>query len=497
MACVPLAFGGETRQASLTLHEPVKVHQYGDDKTCREHSDVDISFTFPVEGGEITDFKFKIDIGIFITTDYTVSCLVSRDRGELLSGYFTGGDGGHVNLKIKVTDLADNTTEIIDAVGVLYAKGEGWIAGSNEEDEVKHRLNFAPFGMCNPDLNAYSEKARSVILTMALNEAAKHTYQLYESAMTEIWKGFVSNVHLWEYATDNYTYRTPMLAGRLPPKNFYEKIADNFIPDAPGSLPALPMLDTLVSNIGTAFTLIQAADSALDGDYATASLKLAIEGIGLYSNGLGLLVAAGEAVKADWDAFAKRAYEKQYREFYEKLYYQGGPAPTDAAARKTRKQRLRLFMEEAMDYLTAGGVGGASDCAAPGVAAAQFRKMIIDYAHYKLEMELSRCDFATDEYRGKTRLRNKHLMPVFAALYRDFEKTYRDDLHTLKMKQIALEQAKLLEKSAKNTRTMLAYAVNNDFTKVWPEKSMHDGVMCKIIGQVRKEMGDKGLMKPQ
>jgi hypothetical protein len=302
--------------------------------------------------------------------------------------------------------------------------------------------------------------------------------------------------HLWELVTDNYQHRMPLLVGMNPPKNFYQKLSLEFIPNRAGSIPATPVLGTVFEKLTTALTVIEAADSALDGDYATAAFKVAIEGVGLYSNSLGLLLAAGEAVKADWDAFAKRVYARDYRKFYEYLYYSGGPRPSLRVYKKGRQARLRTFMNEVHDELTGGDVGGASKLAAGGFRSANFRKMIMDFAHYRLERTLTRADFETTPgRRGRLVFKNQYLRSIFVALFHDFEKTYQDDLNVEMMRKIAIKQAKFLRDKTSKTGGQLAWAENGRFDKVWTNRAELNDAYCKAIAKATEKMGGQGVLK--
>lgn len=482
------------RHAVFRIKKPLKIIGKGK-SACKTYRDSEFSFHFNEKGGKVKKLVDRNKAGYYGKYSGGQVCGELSRAGELLDGYFEGGDGGKIWMKIKRNDLIKGKSKTIAVTGNLFGKGYGDLKIGNSDKLV--RVKFDPFGTCNPDLDIYTEKARSVILSKLLATGGEAVYGTFKKSVDESWKYFVKKVHLWEYAADQYDYRIVGLTEKMRtlPKTFYQRMAKDFIPDTAKNLPAMNLLNGLLTNITTAVGFMEATDSALHGEYTKAGFKTAVEAIGLYSNSLGLFIVVGEAIEADWAAFSKRVYEKQYREFYEKLYYAGGRKPSSRMYKKTRQKRLKIFMEEAMEYLTAGGVGGATDCDAPGIAAGQFRKMMIDYADYRLQMKLSRCDFGTIEKRGGLVLKNKHLMSVFASLFRDFEKTYQDDLYAAIMKKITMKQLAIIKKMSKSAREQLAYAQNDNFTKIWPDKSTRDGIICKIVGQVKKEFQDKKMLK--
>ena len=483
----------ETRTGVFEFYKDKGYKKLANGKNFHLYHKINTKLEFSVNGGPVIGTiqnNYGKDIGM-------AGCHEIKRKGTI-EGRFEGGDGGVVKGKIKWRwhSFGKNRFREEEFTGQLFAKGEGYLEYGTKKKK-RYPLTYPPFSLCDANLDPYTELARSMILEKVFKVAATEVYESFKTVLNAGWMKVVDKIHYWEFATDNYQYRMTTLTGKVPPKNFYQKMANQFIPDKPKHIPALEKLPDIADKIGKALTILHVADAAIDGAYAEAGWVALAEAVGAYSNSLGILYAVGQAVKADWDAFAKRVYEKEYRRFYMDLYYAGGKKPSEKKGSLAQRQRLRDFMFEALQTLSSGGVGGATKWAVAGGRPAQFRKMLMDYAYYKLNMDLSYTDFETTTRKGKTVLVHKHVGAVFAALFRDFEKTYRDDLNAERMRKLAIKQAKYMKKAIKDATDKMTWAVMDDFSKVWPDKKTRDAIICQTINQVRKELESqgKGLLK--
>jgi len=502
----------ESRRAKYEFKQDDGIKVSRDKKVrCRDYMHGILEFTFPVEGGAIRDAVVSIDSSVLIDVEVLkdaegldgrafATCIQSHDKGSLVSGDFAGGDGGQVQFTLQMKDQEGNSTKT-RYQGKLFGNGNGKLQAwdpADPADKSPLTVRYTPFeGTCNVDLNAYGKKGRGIIMGALLNEAGDAAYKGLLDGASHLWKKTYDKIHLWELKTDRYAYRyRGFTKQRMPQKDLYQKWASKFMPDKAGRFHASPFIENITGNLSDVLDAISIADSALNGEYGKAAYSSAVTAVGMYSNGLGLLVAAGEAAHADWEAFAERAYEKQYREFYEQLYYSGGK-PSLKKSRKSQRRRFREFMQESLFFVSGGNVGGAGKYGAGstmgGGGGAQFRKMIMDYAYYKLQLSLSRADFGVTEGRGgKLRLNTKELGTVFWNLFDDFERTYQNDLYASLMKKVTAHTAKKLKSEFIDAGAKLAYAEGGNFMKVWDEKT-YEGIFCNIVDDLR----EKGLLKSE
>lgn len=466
-----------------------------DGTRCHDREEDVIEITFPVNGGEIQGKRHWW--GHESETDAKNQWYCKeKNETQTIVGTFSGGDGG----KIEGWVINDNPNRKrrFKLTGVVHADGKLYIGWSKYHVKKPKELVFTPFCTEETDLNVYTEKAQDIINGNMLNAASTLAYEGFRRGVEEGWQYLVQEAHTMEMLKGTYVWRNSLGFAKKPPLSMMEELSLKFIPDRKKvvKVPATPLLKGLFENLGTAISLIEAADSALDGDYATAAFQTVVEGIGLYSNSLGLMLAVGQAVKADWDAFAKRYYAKEYRHFYEELYYTGGKRPSMTVWKKNRKQRLLTFMEEARDTLTDGGVGGAGSWSTGGTRASRFRAMLIDFAEYRMELKLTYDDFATvEDSNGNLVFKHKYLQSLFITLFNDFEKIYINDAVAHAMRQIALKQARLLEDESQKARALLENAESYQFAEVWEDDAELELAYCKAVSEMKKEMNSKHIFK--
>lgn len=463
---------------------------------CNERGQDVIELTFPINGGPVTGTRKWW--GRDAQDDRKPPRCSEYSRSQTITGTFSGGDGGTIDGWVVNDDPKRKRRYKLS--GKVEADGKAYIRWSKYHKKKPVKLIFPAFCTATTDMNVYTAKARDVIKGEILNAAARHTYRGFRKGVEEGWKYLVQQAHLREAIKGTYVHRYSLNIAKRPPLPLMEELSLKFIPDRKKAMviPATPLLGALAENLTTALSLIEAADSALDGDYATAAFQVAVEGIGLYSNSLGLLLALGQAVKADWDAFAKRYYAKEYRRFYEEMYYGGGKRPSMAVWKQSRRDRLRSFMETARDQLTGGGAGGSNSWSSGGGQSLAFRQMIMDFAKYRLEMELTYEDLATtDGPGGELVFRHKYLQSVFVSLFNDFEATYEKDVMAEAMAAVALKQAQLLGQKAELTKEQLTGAEDGRYEEVWTTENERRAAICRAISSAIKQMGGQGVYREQ
>ncbi len=461
---------------------------------CHDKKEDIIEIIFPIMGGKITGKRaWK---GHEAEEKHDPPRCREKDESQTIIGTFSGGDGGKIDGWVINDD--PNRKRKYKLTGVVQSDGKAYIKWSKYHEKKPRELTFKPFCTQDTNIDVYSKKAYDVIQGKMLNLASAHAFKGFRAGVEEGWKYLVQQAHHMEMMRGTYVHRYYFVKVKRPPLPFIEELSLKFIPDRKkvATIPATSMLHSLFDNLGTAISLIEAADSALDGDYATAAFQTAVEAIGLYSNSLGLMLAVGQAVKADWDAFAKRHYAKEYRKFYEDLYYSGGKRPSMKVWKKSRKQRLKNFMEEVHEVITASGAGGETSWSTGNWRSKDFRSMLIDFASYRLKLDLGYDDFAmTEDRRGKLVFKNLYIKSVFVSLFNDFEKTYRNDAVAQFMRNIAIKQARLLQEKSLEATGKLFPAQDYRFDKVWKDEQDLEMAYCKAINEMKNQMKGKAIFK--
>lgn len=472
---------------------------------CGDGEREEFHFRFPVEGGPITDLRWKQetsflvasgDSGLSLPDLSNLDCQTDTYTGQLVVGAVKTGTDFGVAMKVRFRHQEGATHET-DVRGELPESGTGTLRVLGKDGKVQRTLTvkYPPYSrQCVPNLDAYDDKVRGYIIDQLQPMAAKHVHGMLMRHAQKLWEKVHAIHKHWEYATDRYQYRyRSMVTGaRMPPDNLYQKIAAKIVPDKAGKIPALPILDDVIGKFGDIIGGLEVGAAVLDGDAFTAGYKSATMALGMYSNAVGLTIMFGEAAHADWERFAKGNYEKQFRTFYEELYYQGDH-PSSAKAKKSRQARLKDFMEEIMARLHAGGTIG-------GGGQAQLRKMIMEYAHYRLGMNewtradsasLSRGEFEVEEAPGgRYRFVHRHIQPILVNLFRDFERTYANDLRAVEMRRIAKLQTKALKRAAVEAQGRLVAVEDKHFNKAWTNLSAYEKAFCSVVANLQS----KGLL---
>ncbi len=148
----------QTGTRVVNFREATPVVFQGECKSGSEHT---LTFRFPIDGGEITDFSMQYWVGYAVclktsyvngklnveedpTCSHTVTCHSLNGRSRLISGYFDGGDGGALTLTMRDED-SDGSVEVTEIVGRIWANGTAKIGPPDDDISSYTTLNFPPF----------------------------------------------------------------------------------------------------------------------------------------------------------------------------------------------------------------------------------------------------------------------------------------------------------------------------------------------------------------
>ncbi|MEO5353949.1 MAG: hypothetical protein H7835_12175 [Magnetococcus sp. XQGC-1] len=456
--------------AFLLLHPDKMVAAENDEtRVATHHKDEkgklkDMRLTFPINGGPVqgvhrweTKMSGEYISGIKVGGEYKIR------------GHFAGGDGGALS-----GHFIDQDGKQTPFTGKLLGNGQGTILHGG----ATYPLHFPPFTAgCNDDLNSYGQAARTIISNALLEKASKTLYDRLVSGLENSLSATLRTIQEWRVDPAQYRLSALTEGGRfgskLPPdvldklQKAFEESRMNV--DPPGGV----MLRSVADNIGRALTVLQVADAASHGAYKEAAKVAAIEAIGAYSNAAGIALVIAQAAKEDWDAFAERVHEQQFRKFYTDFYFQGSKLPSESRGRMGQRARLREFMSEAIERLNLSGEYGAP-----------FRKMLVDFAYYKLERSMSRADFDTTEKNDQPVLKHKPAAMVLAALFNAYEEIYWKDLDAERTRRIADRQAREQRRLMIEVDQVLSKASKGDFRTVWGDKLYH-ATVCQVVADLR------------
>jgi hypothetical protein len=430
-----------------------------------------LRFTFPIEGGPIRGQRVsthKMPLGHDNFTTVTLEYFIQ--------GEFSGGDGG--TIRAYLVDKGGDRTPL---TGVLRADGTGRLG--------LWAVRFVPFEGggcgCNLNLGLYGEAIRKKLVGNLLKATSQELYTRFLSGSENLLSAFLGQLQRWR--VDPARLKLAGLVDARPPgrmaPDFLDKLQRGFENSRMGEVSAgCKMLAKMGSNVVLTLNLLQATEAATAGDFSKAGLGIAAEAVKSYGSGAAWAIVLGQAVKADWDAFAERVHNKYFRDFYVKLYYQGGGKRLSKQRwQDGRKARLKAFMEDALQNLDMGGVNGA-----------QFRQMLIDFAAYKLERKLTRADFDLTE-DGKA-LRSRASASVLAALFHDYERFYQAEVEFSVTRHLGIEQARQQVKLAGETERALDAATRGDFSVAWPhgkQCSKFRGIYLEAV----KDLKGRGLLE--
>jgi hypothetical protein len=437
----------------------------------------ELKISFPVNGGDATGtYRFGS------ASDYSHGRMIIN-AGYKFQGTFSGGDGGE--LRGTFTSLKDGERDDEPVTGTFQADGNGTVKWG----KTTFRVTFPPFSgdCCNKNLNSYTTAVRNLLVKELMNAAVPFMHgklvkllELNIRAGLDLARKIRSGARsaAWKLAARVSPIELKY-ADALPLPGFLEDL-ENAFEEARKTRSAAPtsgIILGMVQNIDKCLSVMQILDAASEGSYGEAAVVAAAEAVGAWSNMAGLAVLVGQAAKEDWDGFCLRNYENQFRNFYRKIYYQGGSMPSEKADRAGQKARLQDFMEECMTWL-GDGIGGSQS--------AQFRKMLIEFAHYRLNLSRNRDDFTVISRKGKKVMSNRADAAVLATLYNDFEQVFHAEIQADRIRKLTISNGKKQKEAVREISGALGDAQRGDFSRVW-SKSEFSSVFCPLFHKLEKE----------
>lgn len=466
-----------------------------------------LRFSFPIRGGPIRgEGRIETkqdDHGRPVVQVYTCKITGEYRAGANLPGerqyrpeeggrFFLRMDGQEVTPPCSWEPEGRTVEQAREYFGVLEASGQGTFG------DRRLPFKFHPFGAacgCKLNLTVYGVGVREKLMDRLLERTSQELFTRFVAGSEAIASSLLQKAQTARALKRLQHYKLPGLTDPLPkrpPGDFLDKLQKSFENSRLRKpSPACAMLSKLAANLDLSLKLLEAAEAASAGDYSSAAGAGAVAAIGQYSNLGALTLALAGAAKADWDAYAQRAHEKFFRIWYVKLYYQAG-RPSEARWQAGEKARLQAFMQDAIEYLQTGGV-----------QAAQLRRVLKDFAYYNLPSDgwayfglgpkaLTDEDFQVTE-EGK--LKSRYAGVVLSALFHAYEETYRKDLDTELLRQLAVEQMKGQRKLIVQTDVALEAATRGNFAKAWPH-----GEQCwrlrGIYDEILADFKQRGLLQP-
>lgn len=451
---------------------------------------IEYRMNFPMNGGKISGtgketYHFLVPVEFDSNAQATKHEKRQQTYTYRLEGNFQGGDGGAVNGRIIPEGKVTEHNQGGPFSGKLWANGKGVITVGDHKFDV----TFTPFGeCCNKDLNSYSKKVREVLLLELLRIATPYLQKKLVTIMeTSMRIGYKMTERAARAGKTMYSAArvkfNKFAAGRvsLPPVNldskFLKKIEDAFsvVSKKRDLVMVSSLIDGIVTNMDKCYELLKVAEAASSGAYAEASYAAAAAAVGAYSNLAGLVIAFGEAAKADWDGFCETNYESEFRRFYKRIYFEDGSLPSEKIGRAGAQGRLKEFMEECMEWLSAGGGHGA-----------QLRKMLMDFAYYKLGLSKNRSDFEVVEKKGKLVMASREDAAVLAALFQAYEQVFLMDLEAERARKLSVKRYLEDKRQINSIMVALDKAERGNFSEVWP-KAEYNRIFCEMYHRLEKE----------
>ncbi|KAF1082957.1 MAG: hypothetical protein GQF41_0724 [Candidatus Rifleibacterium amylolyticum] len=451
---------------------------------------IEYRMNFPMNGGAISGtgketYHFLVPVEFDSNAQATKHEKRQQTYTYRLEGTFSGGDGGAVNGRIIPEDKVTEHNQGGPFSGKLWANGKGVITVGDSKFDV----TFTPFGeCCNKDLNSYSDKIQEMLELELLRIATPYLHKKLVTIMeTSMRLGYKMTERAAKAGKTMYSAArvkfNKFAAGRvsLPPMKldpaFAKKVEDAFnvaLKQRNSGLVS-SLIDGIVTNMDKCYELLKVAEAASSGAYAEASYTAAAAAVGAYSNLAGLVVAFGEAAKADWDGFCETNYESEFRRFYKRIYFEDSSLPSEKIGRAGAQGRLKEFMDECMEWLSAGGGHGA-----------QLRKMLMDFAYYKLGLSKNRSDFEVVEKKGKLVMATREDATVLAALFQAYEQVFLMDLEAERARKLSVKRYLEDKRQINSIMVALDKAERGNFSEVWP-KAEYNKIFCEMYHRLEKE----------
>ncbi|MBU1105336.1 MAG: hypothetical protein KKB51_01610 [Candidatus Riflebacteria bacterium] len=507
-----LAFSGVARvcaQGSKDLRTIVLSEVSSNWPQYSSTHNIEYTLTFPINGGKISGsgreiYHFQVPVE-FSKADGRATKTEPKEANYTfgVQGQFSGGDGGTLTGKIIPNQTISGESRNYNFSGKLWANGKGKITISDNEFDV----TFTPYGeCCNKNLNSYSKAIREILIQELMDQATPYMHakmlKIVERGMkfgySLAQRIFNAGKALYEAVR---TKINRIATGRfsLPPLNpeagFLKKLNDAFgaARKARSAGPIHPLIMNMTDNIEKCLSILQTLDAGSDGAYGEAGFAAAAGAISAYSNLAGLALALGQAAKEDWDGFCETNYESEFRKYYCKIYFESGQVPSERIGRAGQQARLKDFMEYFILNLTSGNVasalvrnaGGEARYLPGGAEGARLQNMLIDFAHYKLNLSKSKSDFALVEKKDKLVLASRADASVLAALFQAYEQVFLMDLEAERVRKASIKRYSEDKKEIRNILSGLTQAEIGNFDDVWPKAEYND-IFCEMYHRLEK-----------
>ena len=451
---------------------------------------IEYRMNFPINGGQVTGtgketYHFLVPVEFNNNAQATKHEKRQQTYTFRIEGHFQGGDGGTVSGRIIPEGTVTEHNQGGLFSGRLWANGKGVINVKDHQFDI----TFTPFAeCCNKDLNSYSQKIREVLADELMGIATPFLHKKLVTIIEASMKvGYKITERVVKSGKTMYSAArvkfNKFAAGRvsLPPVNidskFLKKIegAFSFVSKKRDLALISSLIDGIVTNMDKCYEVLEITEAASSGSYKEAGIAAAFAAVSSYSNLAGLVIAFGEAAKEDWDGFCETNYESEFRRFYKRIYFEDGSLPSEKIGRAGQQARLKEFMDETMEWLSAGGGHGA-----------QLRKMLMDFANYKLGLSKNRSDFEVVEKKGKLVMASRADATVLAALFQAYEQVFIMDLEAERARKIS--KKRYLEDKRKINSIMVALdkAERGNFSEVWP-KVEFDRIFCETYHRLERE----------
>lgn len=483
--------GGNSLSAQSSQDMRTAVIKIVSDKWPEYNShNIEYQMNFSINGGRISG-KGTETYHFLVPVEFDSNAKATRHekRQETynfrIEGEFKGGDGGVVSGRIIPEGKVSDYNKGGPFSGKLWANGKGVITvGDNNFD-----VTFTPFGeCCNKDLNSYSKKIREILVSELLRIATHYLQKKLVTIMeTSLRAGYKITERVAKSGSAMYSAArvkfNKFAAGRvsLPPMKldpaFSKKIEDAFSVFSKQRSSGLvtSLIDGIVTNMDKCCEVLKIAEAASSGAYKEAGIAAAAAAVGAYSNLAGVVIAFGEAAKDDWDGFCETNYESEFRRFYKRIYFEDGSLPSEKIGRAGAQGRLKEFMDECMEWLSAGGGHGA-----------QLRKMLMDFAHYKLGLSKNRSDFEVVEKKDKLVMASRADATVLASLFQAYEQVFLMDLEAERARKLSARRYVEDKSKINGILVALSKAEEGNFSDVWP-KAEYNKIFCEMYHRLEKE----------
>lgn len=480
------AYGSETREA--VFREKISTPSGKKGVENPDTRETELKIVFPVDGGRMSGYC-SLNLGSdYEPNDLGLGRMIIKLKWNF-EGSFSGGDGGSVTGTMASAD--DGEVSDSPVTGRLWANGTGEI----KWDKKTYKITYPPFAgeCCVKDPQFY--KLWEGFNLFLIRELVKAASPVVHAKLVKFLKLHVkAGLELTQFLKRGAKAAAWNLANRVAPiemrypdaaprPDFLDGLEKAFDDScrAADAAPRAGFLYSMIENMDKALGVMEIGTAVYDADYKSAAILAAIEAVGAYSNMAGIAIVLGQAAQADWESFCEGVYESQFRKFYGRVYCAGGAKPSEKVARMGQAGRLKDYMEECIDWLDPVG----------GQQVSEFRKMLIDFAYYKLGLKKSRDDFQVITKKGRQVISNRSDVTVLAALFQAYEQIFFYEIEAERARKLAIRKGKELKQALRDASEAMRLAEKGDFSMVWTKYDFGK-VFCTIFHRLVKE----GKLKP-